>query len=147
MIRPLVFLLLLLPTLAFAAGRTPDEQTVMAADSAFHAASLTGGGQAWRDFADADALAGGQRGKDAIGAFYKKFYQPGVHLDWHPTYAKVIGDVGITSGPYRYHKDGDDKPAQTGRYVTVWRRQSDGGGRFAWDDGTPDARKGLSKSP
>lgn len=120
---------------------TPDERAAAAADDAFHAASLTRKGQAWKEFADADATVAGARGRDAIGALYDTIYgRPGFRLDWHPTYAKAIGDIVITSGPYERHvrsEAGEDKRS-TGTYVTVWQRQKDGGWRFVWDGGTPD---------
>ena len=116
-----------------------DEKAAAAADEAFHAASLTRGGQAWKDFADADVALPGARGKDEVGALYGKVYaKPGFRLDWHPTFAKVTGDIAVTSGPYEKHvksESGADTRS-TGTYVTVWQRQKDGGWRFVWDGGT-----------
>ena len=118
---------------------SPDEKAVAAADEAFYQASLARKGQAWKEFADADATLPAGKGKEAIGAYYDKVYaKPGFSLSWHPDYAKVVGDIGVTSGPYESHiqdKDGHDKPGH-GKYVTVWQRQKEGGWRFVWDGGT-----------
>ena len=119
-----------------------DERAAAAADDAFHTASLTRKGQAWKAFAAEDAVLEGVRGKDEIGALYDKIYaRPGYRLDWHPAYAKVMGDIAVTSGHYEQHvrsAAGEDKRS-TGTYVTVWKRQKDGGWRFVWDGGTPDS--------
>jgi ketosteroid isomerase-like protein len=52
----------------------------------------------------------------------------------------VVGDIAVTSGPFESHvldDKGKDRKT-TGRYVTVWQRQKDGGWRFVWDGGTDD---------
>jgi len=118
-----------------------DEQAVAAADTAFYNATLVKKGQGWVEFADEKATSGVDHGKAAIGATFDKLYaRPGFSLIWHPTFAKVVGDVGMTSGPYESHVQdakGVDHRA-TGNYVTVWQRQQDGQWRFVWDGGTPD---------
>ncbi len=118
-----------------------DEQAVAAADEAFFQASLVRHGQAWAEFADETATLPAGHGKAEIGAAYDKIYaRPGFQLIWHPTYAKVVGDIGVTSGPYEAHRqDAQGQDARsTGKYVTVWQRQPDGQWRFAWDGGTED---------
>jgi hypothetical protein len=120
---------------------TADEQAVAAADEAFFQASLVRQGHAWSEFADETAIAGGGHGKTEIGAVYEKVYgRPGFRLTWHPGYAKVVGDIGVTSGPYEMHRqDAQGRDARTtGKYVTVWQRQPDGQWRFVWDGGTED---------
>jgi ketosteroid isomerase-like protein len=118
-----------------------DEQAVAATDLAFFNASVTRHSQAWVDFADETATTQAGRGKAEIGAAFEKTYaRPGFRLSWHPVFAKVVGDVGITSGPYESHvadAKGEDRRS-TGNYVTVWQRQPDGQWRFVWDGGTPD---------
>lgn len=118
-----------------------DEQAVAAADAAFYSASAAKGSQAWVDFADETATTQAGHGKAEIGAAFEKLYaRPGFRLTWHPVFAKVVGDVGMTSGPYEMHvadAKGEDHRS-TGNYVTVWQRQPDGQWRFVWDGGTPD---------
>ena len=129
------------PAAEAAKPHSTDERAVMAADEAFYHASLTAKGGAWRDFADEHATLPAGTGKDAIGDYYEKIYaRPGFALNWHPDYARVMGDVAVTSGRYDSHirdEAGQDKPGH-GRYVTVWQRQKEGGWRFVWDGGTPD---------
>ncbi|HLZ67824.1 MAG TPA: hypothetical protein VKQ29_16485 [Aliidongia sp.] len=120
---------------------TNDEQAIAAADTAFYNASREQHGQAWADFADDTANTQVGHGKAEIGAAFDKIYaRPGFTLTWHPVFAKVVGDIGMTSGPYERHQtdaQGQDQRS-TGNYVTVWLRQPDGQWRFVWDGGTPD---------
>jgi ketosteroid isomerase-like protein len=129
------------PALAADPAWSGDEQAVAATDMAFYEATLAKRAQGWVDFADDNATSAADHGKLAIGAAFEKLYaRPGFSLTWHPTFAKVVGDVGMTSGPYEMHL-ADAKGADhrsTGNYVTVWQRQSDGQWRFVWDGGTPD---------
>lgn len=137
---PFVCVLLgVVPARAADPSWTADEQAVAAADEAFFTASQTKHGQAWAEFADESATIQGASGKAEIGAKFDKLYaRPGFSLAWHPTFAKVVGDVGMTSGPYEAHRlDAQGQDVRTtGNYVTVWQRQSDGQWRFAWDGGT-----------
>lgn len=120
---------------------TADERAIADTDTAFYAATRDRHGQAWAEYADETASTAVGHGKAEIGAAYDKLYaRPGFRLTWHPTYAKVVGDIGMTSGPYEAHQtdaQGADRRS-TGRYVTVWQRQKDGAWRFVWDGGTPD---------
>jgi ketosteroid isomerase-like protein len=138
-IAPLLIALCLTAPAHAAVAGTTDEQAVSAADQAFYEASLTRKGQAWADFADEDAVLPAGKGKVAIGAYYDKVYaRPGYSLSWRPDFAKVVGDVGVSSGHFESHSldaAGHDKHGH-GTYVTVWARQKDGGWRYVWDGGT-----------
>ncbi len=129
------------PALAADAAWNADEQAVAAADAAFYEASRARHGQAWADVADETATTQVGRGKAEIGAAFEKLYaRPGFSLAWHPVFAKVVGDIGMTSGPYERHladAQGQDRRS-TGNYVTLWLRQPDGQWRYVWDGGTPD---------
>jgi len=120
---------------------TADERAVAAADEAFFAASQTRHGQAWADYADDTATLQGAHGKAAIGEKYTQLYaQPGFTLSWHPAFAKVVGDLGVTSGSYEMHRQdaqGQDRRS-AGSYMTVWHRQPDGQWLIVWDGGTED---------
>ena len=100
---------------------------------------MTRKGQAWADFADENAVLPAGKGKAAIGAYYDKVYaRAGYSLSWRPDFAKVVGDVGVSSGHFDSHSldaAGHDKHGH-GTYVTVWARQKDGGWRYVWDGGT-----------
>jgi len=108
------------------------------ADCEFYNASLEHGGDAWGDFAAADATLARGRGKDEIRAAYKKTYStPGFRLAWRPDRTELFGEsYVVTSGPWELHLQRDGKEnVSRGKYVTVWRRQTDGSWRFVWDGG------------
>jgi ketosteroid isomerase-like protein len=58
-------------------------------------------------------------------------------LEWAPAVAEVAasGDLGYTSGPWRYTVKGDDKPSAFGHYLTVWKKQADGHWKVLVDHG------------
>ena len=59
-------------------------------------------------------------------------------LSWQPIFAAVsrAGDLGYTTGPWQFKQDiKDTKPAAFGNFMTVWKKQPDGGWRFALDLG------------
>jgi ketosteroid isomerase-like protein len=144
MITRIVALTLLVGASAFAqqshmSMKSADEQAILKAETDFARESQTHGADAWVAFAADDAVEAGvgATGKDAIRAFFTKLYAtPGFKLTWTPDYAKVFGDVGVTSGRYRNEVSG--KLTDSGRYVTVWSRQKDGSWKWSWDKGTPD---------
>lgn len=58
-------------------------------------------------------------------------------LEWAPAVAEIAasGDLGYTSGPWRFTAEGADQPASTGQYFTVWKKQADGKWRVLIDLG------------
>jgi ketosteroid isomerase-like protein len=65
-------------------------------------------------------------GKDAARAFFSELQAaPGFALDWTATQAEVsnAGDLGYTTGTFQLTVTG---PAGTRKYVTVWKKQTDG---------------------
>jgi ketosteroid isomerase-like protein len=60
---------------------------------------------------------------------------------WAPTRAEVstAGDLGYTVGNYRTVATGPDgvEMESTGTYVSIWRRQADGGWKVEMDLGNP----------
>ncbi len=75
---------------------------------------------------------------NAIETWAQRNPAPEGLLTWWPTYADVsrAGDMGWTTGPYEFReKPSDAKPADTGHFFTVWRRQQDGGWKFVLDLG------------
>lgn len=58
-------------------------------------------------------------------------------LEWAPAVAEVAasGDLGYTSGPWRYIVKGDAKPSAFGHYLTVWKKQADGHWKVLVDHG------------
>jgi len=61
------------------------------------------------------------------GAWYK-YGDPTYELSWKTTHADVAGALGYTAGTYEDSFKGPDGKAVVGKgkYVCVWRKQSDG---------------------
>ena len=135
--RALVAIFLALAVTAARADEATDQKAVAQTDRDFYTASTTRGAAAWGDFAADEARLPYGSGKEEIAAAMAKPYStPGFRLVWGPDFAQVFGDVAITSGNYQLI---NGEKHETGRYVTVWRRQKDGLWRFVWDGGTPGA--------
>ena len=135
--RALVVLAIALATYVARADDAADQKAAMQTDRDFYTSSTLRGAEAWGDFAADEAKLPYGNGKAEIAAAMAKAYaQPGFRLSWGPDYSQVFGDVAVTSGAYELLTK--DKH-ETGRYVTVWRRQKDGLWRFVWDGGTPGA--------
>lgn len=74
----------------------------------------------------------------------KMISAPGFALSWSPTKADVgaTGDLGYTAGTYEMSMGG---PAEKGKYVTIWKKQTDGAWKvmediFNADAGAPAAQ-------
>ena len=101
------------------------------------------GGAAFADWfaADGVALNNGQSPLIGLVAIAKSAnWDPKVYqLTWTPTDAEMgpSGDMGYTWGHFEGHsKDAAGNPVTTsGRYITVWRKQSDGSWKVALDAG------------
>src|SRR5215203_3079017 len=75
---------------------------------------------------------------NAIETWSKRDPAPTGLLTWWPTYADVsrAGDMGWTTGPFEFReKPADEKPADTGHFFTVWRKQPDGAWKWVLDLG------------
>ena len=48
-------------------------------------------------------------------------------LEWAPELAEIAasGDLGYTSGPWRFTQDGAEKPSAFGHFFTIWRKGAD----------------------
>jgi len=71
-------------------------------------------------------------GKDAASVALAA--KPGV-LTWQPTKADVSisGDLGYTYGTYEFKAIGDGKPAESGNYMRIWKKQANGKWRVVLD--------------
>ena len=58
-------------------------------------------------------------------------------LEWAPELAEISasGDLGYTSGPWRFTPDGAEKPAGFGHFFTIWRKGADGKWKVLIDHG------------
>lgn len=77
-------------------------------------------------------------GKEAISQLFSGFFAlPGFNIIWHPQRTEVArsGELGYTSGTYQMtFSDPSGKPiSDTGKYVTVWKKQSEGGWKVLLD--------------
>jgi ketosteroid isomerase-like protein len=122
-------------------GLTPEIEFLYQLEAKFAADTAKGGGKAFGDYFAPDAVTlenGGAPvvGHDAIAA--KATWTPeSYQLTWTPEGARMgpAGDMGFTWG----HYEGDSKDAQgnpvkeTGRYMTVWKKQSDGSWKVILD--------------
>ncbi|HSQ60125.1 MAG TPA: nuclear transport factor 2 family protein [Acidobacteriota bacterium] len=76
---------------------------------------------------------GAIRGKDAVIAAWKKFYEgPKAPFSWEPTTVEVLdsGTLGLTAGPVR-----DPEGNQIAVFQSIWRLESDGQWRIIFDRG------------
>ena len=146
-------LLVAAAAVAFAAphalAKSPAEATadaVRAADAAFAAhAQVVPTAQAFREYMDEkDGLqfGGGEpaRGSAAIYAAMGGDKPQKSRLEWTPVAAwgAASGDLGVTTGTWRATALDSSRPAITGRYVTVWRKDAKGEWKGLIDIGNPD---------
>jgi uncharacterized protein (TIGR02246 family) len=71
-------------------------------------------------------------GREAIRKLFAGFFAlPGLNISWQPSKAEVAksGELAYTTGTYQmsYNDSAGKKISDRGKYVTVWRRQRDGG--------------------
>lgn len=110
---------------------------LMHADSAFAALSVTSGAKpAFLSYAADNAVSFGggaqlTEGREAIGAAFDGF-PAGAVLEWRPVAAYIApsGDLGCTVGEAKI-----SSLNHYSKYLTIWRRQADGGWKFVADGG------------
>ena len=87
--------------------------------------------------------AGPLRGREAVAAAWKKFYDgPQAPFAWAPERAVVLasGTLASTSGPVF-----DPSGRRTGTFNTVWRKETDGKWRVIFDSGCPPCKCGETE--
>lgn len=89
-------------------------------------------------------------GPDAIGKLFSAFFaMPGLTIEWKPARTEVArsGEMAYTSGSYKMGFQGaDGKPAiDTGKYVTVWKKDKLGAWKVAFDIFNTDLPENGSK--
>jgi ketosteroid isomerase-like protein len=148
--KPFLFLAAL--TAVLPAGLRADpgvssyKADLLSADNAFCArAAKDGILEAFMGVATADTklLSESGKGFDAVKSGFQDMPATAT-LTWKPSQAEVSlgGDLGYTWGRYEYRdRTADGKPViETGTYVTIWRRQSDGSWKVVLDGGTADPK-------
>ncbi len=111
------------------------EDVLIQADKDFAKAAAERGAEGFLSFFADDAAILPKNGAPITGkealtkAFRDTWAQPGYSLQWTPLEAEMASgsDIGYTYGSYERKRVVDGKPlVETGKYVTIWRRQRDG---------------------
>ncbi len=127
-------------------GPETPAREILAADRAFSDRSAAvGTAKAFREFMDEkDGLefAGGEpkRGAAEIYAAHGGDSRTQAVLTWKPAevFVSAGGDLGATWGHWLLKPNDPGKKDQTGRYVTVWRKDASGGWKGVIDIGDGD---------
>jgi ketosteroid isomerase-like protein len=141
----------LLVALLTGCARAPDVTTaraaLMDADRAFNRATAERRTDGWMEFFAEDASmirsAGTITGRAAIREdMTKAFADTSFTLTWEPLQSDVgaSGDLGYTNGKFEARfRDAHGNPAvRTGRYLTIWKKQTDGSWKVVRDIGVQD---------
>ena len=86
---------------------------------------------------------GVQRGKAAVAAAWKRFFEkPQAPFSWAPAEVEVLdsGTLGMTSGPVY-----DPSGQRIGTFNSIWRRAKDGSWKIVFDKGCPPCDCGGAK--
>jgi len=133
-IRPLV----LLGAALFAGAATAgDFEDMVAAERAFAAdASARNTRDAFLAAYSEDGVAFAPGPRNAQRVWEKRSANKN-KLEWTPEVAEIAssGELGYTSGPWRFTAEGDDKPSAFGHFFTVWRKDEDGHWKVLVDHG------------
>ena len=135
-------MLLLMGSLAFAQA---DPSVLIQADTDFCRAAAARGAEGFVSFFAPDASilpakSSVVTGIDALREVYRKVWAtPGFSLAWKPLKAEMArsGDLGYTFGTYerKYRNAAGETVAETGKYMTIWKKQADGSWKAAVDMG------------
>lgn len=118
---------------------------IQQADLDFCAATKAKGLDGWMSYFADDAM-GFPRGKDLIQGkdalrqhYSRMFSDPNLTIEWAPVKADAAesGDLGYTIGKAAFRtKDKEGKAvSEPGKYLTVWKKQSDGSWKVVADLG------------
>lgn len=122
--------------------RGVDPEELMDADRTFAADTAELGTAGWvGTFAEDGKLVSGSgvvEGRGAVEEAMGSLDSSGYSLSWEPEFAEGSGDLGYTYGSYRRESldDGGETLVETGRYVTIWRRDATGRWKVALDIGS-----------
>ena len=123
-------------------GSAEPAAELEAADREFSGQTQATGYEAWASYlADDGAEWGGSRRVERaeLVAWMRRVLAQRV-LTWEPIASRRRGDYAFTVGRYRLVSRLDDSDAETGTYVSIWRRQADGKWKIAFDIGSHLAR-------
>ena len=118
--------------------------SLRAAELAFAASVAEGDLERFTSFLDEEAIfasAGVLRGREAIVQAWSVFFaEGGPDLTWEPAVVEVRSDgLGLSRGPYTLTVTAPDgtETTSSGLFVSIWRRQADGGWKILFDSGCP----------
>jgi ketosteroid isomerase-like protein len=145
------FIILASFTLALTASAVQRDSptTITSLESQFMQAAATNGSAGYMSFYAADAVelpdgADAIKGADNI-APTMAFLDQGNKLTWTPEFTDMSGDLAYTYGTWTFtskDKDKDGNPVtQSGKYTTIWKRQSDGKWKVVLDMGNSSKSK------
>jgi len=125
-----------------------EKASLLEVDREFNDATAAEGLDGWVRFFAEDGTMFPQgsppvRGHEAIRALMSPAFDlEGFSLTWEPVEAEVSedGSLGYTHGTFEMFVPGEDGEvtSTTGKYLTVWRKQSDGSWKVAADIGNND---------
>ncbi len=124
----------------------PGSDLVMSADRAFaEMGSKQGPRAAFVEWVADDAVAFGPRGIEYgadVRESFRRGFQGNPQFEWGPTIADLSpsGDMGFTVGEARISAagaNGGPPRVSFSKYLTIWKRQPDGGYKFVVDMGNP----------
>lgn len=138
--------------LLLSCGGEPPEETVLqhdllATDRAFARATEDREADGWASFflEDGEMMLPGYRvrGRDSVREVMRAaFAEPGYRIEWRPEHADPgpSGETGFTTGTYRTFGSGPEggEVRDSGRYVTLWRRDPRGRWRVRLDVALPE---------
>ncbi len=132
--------------------RAADEATIRAADAAWSKAAQPNQVDAWVAFYSDDAVVlppddKMATSKDSIRkAVGELLGLPGLSITWQPTKVEAArsGDTAYSYGTYEFtSNNAKGKPiTEHGKYVEIWKKQSDGGWKCivdTWNSDSPAA--------
>jgi ketosteroid isomerase-like protein len=133
-----------------------NRDSLLAADRAFDAATAEKKFDGFSSFLadNASTLRADQpvlRGKAEVQRAWKPLLEnKSISLRWQPISAEISKskDLGYTVGSYTVRRT-DEKGSAivgTGKYLTIWRLQTDGSWKVEFDTGVPDTDPATAKS-
>lgn len=87
---------------------------------------------------------------NAIETWKSRKPNPSVLLSWYPSFVDVApsGDLALSTGPWEWKKSRQDSSASAfGHFVSIWKRQSDGGWKVVIDIGTSHPAPAQKETP
>jgi ketosteroid isomerase-like protein len=145
----IAILTMLALVLTASAVQRDSPATIMSVESQFMQATATNGSAGYMSFYAADAVelpdgADAIKGAENI-APTMAFLDQGNKLTWKPEFSDMSGDLAYTYGTWTFTSKDKDKDgraiSQTGKYTTIWKKQSDGKWKVVLDMGNSTKAK------